>query len=290
MVILRLTWFCLLFASVYAGGGARAQTETKSERDLKGLVQRQRELLDRAEEADDQSAMEDLRPQFQTLIFDYERFLRENPKYVPGYVSYGLLLGQDIVGEPKRAVALLLKANELDPNIPLVKNQIGNYLAEDGKPLEAINYYLSAAELAPDESLYHYQVGLLLTTARSDFETSGDWTRETLTATSHRAFKRAYELSPANFEYGYRFAQSFYDLAEPDWAKALAAWKGLEKSAGTELGRQAVRLQEANVMIHQGAYSSARESLMAIDDIDLRAQRDELLLQLNDVSGPREGR
>ena len=227
--------------------------------------------------------MDDLRPQFQTLVFDYERFLRENPRYVPGYVSYALLLGQELVGEPKRAVALLLKANEMEPNLPLVKNQIGNYLAEQGKPLEAINYYLSATELAPDEPLYHYQVGLLLTVARDDFENSGDWSSETLTATAHRAFGRAYELSSGNFEYGYRYAQSFYDLASPDWDQALSAWRALEKKAETKLGRNAVRLQEANVMINQRNYLDARQLIVGIDDLDLRPQRDELLLKLNEV-------
>ena len=50
----------------------------------------------------------------------------------------------------KQAVAILLKANQLDPDIPLVKNELGNYLAEEGKPLEALNYYLSAVKLEPE--------------------------------------------------------------------------------------------------------------------------------------------
>lgn len=237
-------------------------------------------LLEIAGDADEQAEIDDVRPQIQRLVFDYERFLRDNPNFAPGYVSFALLLGSEVVDERRRAAALLLKANELDPRIALVKNQLGNYLAEEGKPLEAISYYLAAAEIEPDEPLYHYQIGLLLAVARSDFEGSGDWDSATITKTAHEALGRAYSMAPSNFEYGYRYAQSFYELPEPNWSAALEAWRSLEALSNTDLGRQAVLLQQANVRLLMGDQNEAARLLDRVTLGDLQAQREELRKRL----------
>jgi tetratricopeptide (TPR) repeat protein len=110
-----------------------------------------------------------------------------------------------------------------------VKNQLGGYLAEEGKPLEAAPYFLAAIKLAPDEPIYHYQLATLLVEARDDFIRSGAWTRATLDEAMTTGFKRAAELAPERFEFGYRHAESFYDLAKPDWPTALKAWAALEE-------------------------------------------------------------
>src|SRR5688572_1063817 len=119
--------------------------------DLKVLVEKQRELLAQAAKKTSAAEMEDLRGPIQDLVFGYEDYLKKYPEVAAGYVSYAMLLGQPVLDERKRAAALLLKANKLDPNLPIVKNQLGNYLAEEGKPLDALNYYLSAVKLAPEE-------------------------------------------------------------------------------------------------------------------------------------------
>ena len=119
-------------------------------------------------------------------------------------------------GHAPGSAAILLKANQLDPNLPIVKNQLGNYLAEEGEPIEAANYFISAIRLAPNEPLYHYQLGTLLTEARDDFLKSGQWTRAQLDQTMQEAFRHAAELAPDNIAFAYRYAYSFYDLAEPN--------------------------------------------------------------------------
>src|SRR5208282_5215792 len=119
----------------------------------------------------------------------YESLLRDNPDFAAGYASYGYMLWR--VGARKEAVAILLKANQLDPDIPLVKNELGNYLAEEGKPMEALNYYLAAIKLEPGEPLYHYQLGTLLYEARDDFMKSGEWTRASIDKAMFEAFRKA---------------------------------------------------------------------------------------------------
>ena len=156
--------------------------------DLKALVERQRGLLAAAGSKASQAELEDLHMQFQELCNDYERFLDKYPNLAAGYVSYALFLNKPVIDERKRAAVLLLKANQLNPDLPVVKNQLGNYLVEQGKPIEALNYYLSAVKLAPKEPLYHYQIGALLTEARDDFLKAGEWTRATLDKTMQDAF------------------------------------------------------------------------------------------------------
>jgi len=88
-----------------------------------------------------------------------------------------------------------------------------------------------------------------LTEARDDFLKSGDWTRPQLDAAMHNAFKRAAELAPDRFEFAYRYAESFADLATPDWDAALKEWSALEEKAPTPIERQVMRLHAANIFI-----------------------------------------
>jgi hypothetical protein len=45
------------------------------------------------------------------------------------------------------------------------------------------------------------------------------------------AFRTASELAPDRIEFTYRYAESFYDMQDPDWSAALKAWEGLEANA-----------------------------------------------------------
>jgi tetratricopeptide (TPR) repeat protein len=240
---------------------------------LKELVTRQDALLTALgkEGADEDNIKRDI----QTLIFDYDDFLRAHPAFVPGYVTYGLLLGK--VGMRRESSVILLKANQLDPNLPIVKNQLGNYLAEEGEPVEAANYFIAAIQLAPEEPLYHYQLGTLLAEARDDFLKSGQWSRAQLDKAMREAFKHAAELAPDNFAFAYRYAESFYDLAEPDWDEALKIWGALEERADPGLEKETIRLQAANILIKQKKFDHARLLLLAVDSEQLQAQKQKLL-------------
>jgi tetratricopeptide (TPR) repeat protein len=243
---------------------------------LKELVKRQDALLAAAgrEDAD----MDNVKRDIQTLMFDYDDFLRIYPTFAPGYVTYGLLLGK--VGMRRESASILLKANQLDPNLPLVKNQLGNYLAEEGEPIEAANYFISAIRLAPNEPLYHYQLGTLLTEARDNFLKSGQWTRAQLDQTMQEAFRHAAELAPDNITYAYSYAFSFYDLAEPEWDEALRVWGALEDRVSPGLEKETIRLQAANILIKQKKFDHARMLLGTVTAEKLQEQKQKLLDQL----------
>lgn len=272
----RLLLFSTAFALAPALFGAG---ESMSERELKRIVKRERTVLEAANTNAEQIDEKNVRLQLQEIVGDYEALLKRDPEFVPTYVAYGLLLGK--VGETKRAAELFLKANKLDDQLAVVKNQLGNYCAEDGKFQEALAYYLAATELEPTEALYHYQIGALLHEYRDQFVKAGRFTMADLQKQSARAFAKATECAPDNIGYAYRHAESFYDQTEPDWAAALAAWQALEARMKSPLEKQTIQLHEANVLLKLGRSPEARTLLDGVTETALQSNKEKLVAQLN---------
>jgi hypothetical protein len=133
-----------------------------------------------------------------------------------------------------------------------VKNELGNYFAEEGQAARGAQLLPSAIKLEPGEPLYHYQLGSLLYEARDDFLKSGEWTRAAVDHSMQEAFRSAAELAPDRIEFSYRYAESFYDMQDPDWAAALRPGRVLRRRAQSEIERQTMRLHEANVLLSMG--------------------------------------
>jgi tetratricopeptide (TPR) repeat protein len=254
------------------------ESETMAGKALKQLVERQQELLADAAKENPNFDQNNFQMQMEQVCRGYEELLRANPRMAEGYTAYGYLLSK--LDQRKQSISMLLKANQLNPDQPLVKNQIGNYLAESGKPLDALPYYLAAIKLAPKEPLYHYQLGTLLSEARDEFLKSGEWKREAIDHAIHDAFGQAATLAPDRIEFTYRYAESFYEMEVPDWEGALKAWGDLEAKAPTPVERETMRLHIANVWIKKGSPERAKAVLATIMDPALQKQKEKLVAQL----------
>lgn len=258
---------------------ARAQeSDTLAGRSLRQLVVRQQELLAEAAKDNPNFDQTNFQMQMEQVCRGYEELLRANPKMASGFASYGYLLSK--LDQRKQAIAMLLKANQLDPDQPMVKNQIGNFIAEEGKPLDALPYFLAAIKLAPKEPLYHYQLGTLLSEARDDFLKSGEWKRDAIDRAIHEAFGQAATLAPERIEFTYRFAESFYEMETPDWDEAMKAWTELEEKAPTTVERDTMRLHQANIWIKKGEPEQAKAVLGTVSDPALQKQKEKLVAQL----------
>lgn len=273
----------LLAAALLAGlsleaAEAPARAETMAEKTLKDIVARQRDLLGRAEKEGDHLDVAWLRGELQSVINSYDILIQKSPDFAPAYVAYGMLLGQ--VGMTREAVGILLKANQLDKEIPVVKNEIGRFLAEDGKLVEALPWIMAALDLEPSQPLYHYHLGKLLTEGRDDFIKTGQFTRASLDKAMLQAFARAAELAPTNFAYAYRHAEAYYDLETPQWDDALVLWRKLDAGVETPLEHQTLWLHQANVLIKQGKADEARALVAKVTDPALAKQKQTLLDQL----------
>jgi tetratricopeptide (TPR) repeat protein len=256
----------------------QAATETMSERTLKDIVTRQKNIFARAEAEKEHLDEAWLRGELQSVINSYDVLIQKAPDFAAAYVAYGMLLGQ--VGMTREAVGMLIKANQLDGEIPVVKNEIARFLAEDGKIVDAVPWLTAAIELAPREPLYHYHLGKLLTEGRDDLIATGQFTRAKLDESMLEAFKRAAELAPDNFAYVYRAAEAYYDLETPRWDDALKAWSALEEKADPGVEQQTIRLHAANVLIKLGAVDHARTLIATVTEAPLQKQKQTLLDEL----------
>ena len=81
-------------------------------------------------------------------------------------------------------------------------------------------------------------------------------------------------------KFTYRYAESFYDMKDPDWAEALKAWGGLEARAQSDIERQTMRLHEANVLITMGRNADAGKVLDTVTDPRLDLQKQKLVARL----------
>lgn len=270
-----------LFAAVLLLAGVlnSSAAETLAERSLKEVVERQKQLFDRAEKEGEQLDEARFAGEAKAIASSYDILIQKNPDFAPAYVAYGLFLGK--IDMTKAAVAMLLKANKLDPNIPLVKNQLAKHLAEDGKPLEALPYLTAAIDLAPNEPLYHFHLGQLLLAAREDFLHEGGWTRAALDKSMLEAFQRAADLSPADLSLAYQHAKAYYEIDPPRWEEALAVWEKVGARATTETLRQLVKLQRANILVKLDRRGEARALLDQVTDLQLTGEKQRLLEALS---------
>jgi tetratricopeptide (TPR) repeat protein len=255
-----------------------ASAETLSEKSLKEIVARERNIFARAEKEGGELDEAWLRGELQSVINSYDVLIQKSPDFAAAYVAYGVLLGK--VGMTREAVGILLKANKLDPNIPLVKNEMARHLAEDGRMVEAQPWLIAAIDLEPNEPLYHYHLGKLLAEGREEFVSTGQFTRAALDKAMLDAFKRAAALAPDNFAYAYRAAEAYYDLEIPNWDEALAAWSALEERAKPGIEKETIRLQAANVLLKLGRTEHAEALLTTVSESVLMKQKQTLLDQL----------
>ena len=255
-----------------------ARAETMAEKTLKEIVARQRNIFARAEKEGEHLDEAWLRGELQSVINSYDILIQKSPDFAPAYVTYGMLLGQ--VGMTREAVGILLKANKLDANIPLVKNQLAKHLAEDGKPVEALPWIMAAIDLEPKEPLYHYHLGLLLLEGREDFIRTGHFTRPALDQAMLAAFQHAAEYAPDKFAYAYRHAEAYADLEKPQWDEALKRWAALEERAKPGIEQETIRLQAANILLKLGQTDKARVLLAMVSEKVLLKQKQTLLDQM----------
>lgn len=258
--------------------------ETLAERKLRQLVNEEKRILEGSQRADGSYDEDLLESRYQGLVHRYDAFIQENPEFAAGFVAYGRALER--IGEEKGANAMYLRANRIDPNIPLVKNQLGNYLVERGDYADALPYYLAAIELDPGEPLYHYQLGSLLHHFQEEFVSREIFERQVLDEKMLEAFREAARLAPRQVAFSYRYAEAFYDLEHPQWDEALRQWQELEKKVSPGVEQQAIFLHQAEVLAHQGEIERASALLEQVKEPVLRQNRQTLIEKLETAAEP----
>lgn len=244
------------------------------------LNEREQEAYKRYDTALAAGDVDRVKQELQSIIDGYESLIGQAPDFAPAYISYGLMLNR--TGNDAESYAMFLKADQLDPMVPVVKNQLGNYMAETGKYNEALGFFMLAHDLAPKESLYDYQIGQLLVAYRKFFIDDKLFTPKAIDEKILSHFKRAMKNSPDDSSFRMRYAQAFFDVSNPNWEDALEAWQTLYKYAGSEYEQQIVRLYTARVRYELGHFTAARKLLEKIDHPSLEESKATIVSALNE--------
>ncbi len=246
---------------------------------LKQLNEREQNAYERFQKSMADEDVHSIKTELQSIVDGYERLISASPDYAAAFISYGMMLHR--IGERELSYAMLARADELDPNHAIVKNQLGNYQAEEGKYPEALAFYQMAIDLKPDEPLYHYQVGNLLFAYRKLFIDDKLFLPNGIDLEIQSRFREAAILAPAHLPYRLRYAQSFFDVSQPNWEAALEEWQQLVALAGDEGEKQMMQLYMARARFLMGHHTAARKIIKGIHDPSLDHSKDLLLKEIN---------
>ena len=253
-------------------------TDLATER-LGDIVEREVRFYERIRNDPDFYSASEVERRVGDILEAYQSFLADNPDDVEALILYGKLLRR--VDEPEAAFGAFLKADALDPKIAVVKQQIGTYLAETGKAKSALPFYLQAVELEPDTAVYHFGLGQLLAEFRDTFLKEAIFTPDALDREMLKAFRKAAQLDPDNFDFQMRLGEAYYDLSSPDWKGALLHWNALAKHIDDPLRIEIVNLHRARVLGELGRHKEARELANSIEDPALQFSKEQVLQYLS---------
>ena len=252
-----------------------------------GLVARQSAIFRLIENNRDPLKEGDLQLRLNELIHEWELLLTDNPDEVTAYIFYGKLLRK--VEQKEHAHRMFAQANRLDPNIAVVNQQIGNYLAEDGDYGLALGYFLKAIELSPKTALYSFQLGELLFHFRDHYVADEILDRPTIERQMLAAFQTAAQLEPGNRDFQFRYAEAFYDLETPDWEAALAAWEAVGKTVSPGIETEAVQLHRARALVRLGRRTEARTLAENVTEPSLQKSKEQVLELMSEAEEAQEG-
>jgi tetratricopeptide (TPR) repeat protein len=260
--IIALVTFCLIVHSGKSVTGRTVNTSAEptgislAQTKLAAIVAQEERLFLSASSQTPVNEKE-LTRKIQNLVSDYESYLADNPKDQTALILYGKFLRR--VDQPGPATGMFLKADKIDPDIAVIKQQIANYLAEEGRVAEALPYLLRAVELSPQTAVYHHQLGSFLFLFQEELIRLGITNRISNDRNMVIAFREASKLSPGNFDYRVRYAQSFFDVANTDWEEALVVWKELSNEyKRTREESEYLLLCQARVLLELGRQAEAK--------------------------------
>ena len=268
-----LTVSFLALASLACG-----QSSDLASNRLLAIAEKESKIYQKIAEDPEFYSDDDLDRRINELVQSYRTYLLDQPDDVSAYILYGKLLRR--VEENEQAFLAFLKADELDPEIAVIKQQIGNHLAEEGKGKAALTFYLRAVDLEPETAVYHFALGQLIYDFREEFIKESIFTLDALEREMLKAFRSAAALEPDNFDYQMRLGEAYYDLTSPDWKSALIHWNKLSKVATTTLQTEILSLHRARVLGQLGRAEEANKQLAKVINPALQNSKQQVLEEI----------
>ena len=283
-----LTSTTLLLCS-YAGIAETNNPTTLAAQRLSKILERQQFFLNNASKPNRRLDQDELTRRAQEIVTSFESYLNDNERDVNALILYGKFLRK--MDQSRQATGLFLEAEKIDPRLAVIKQHIGNYLVEEGRLADALPYLLKATQLEPKQPIYHHQLGTFLFLFGEDLVTLGIASFETNSKSMHQAFRAASKLAPNNFEYKLRFAQSFFDVPNPNWSEALQTWQKLRAQARERplQEREYLAIGEAKTLSELRREEEAKVILKTITSPALRKTRENIIKGLDQKQKKKSG-
>lgn len=147
--------------------------------------------------------------------------------------------------------------------------------------MEAMAFYNMAIDLRPEEPMYHYQLGNLLFAYKKFFIDDKLFLPDGIDLEIQTKFREAAMLAPAHLPYRLRYAQSFFDVARPNWEAAIEEWQQLVDFVESPEEKQMMQLYMARTRFLMGHHTAARKIVNRIDEPSLEHSKQLLIDEIN---------
>ncbi len=209
----------------------------------------------------------------------YKLFIKTHPTHARAHLTYASFLTD--IGKEDESLSLLIKATELDPNLPAAWNNLANYYGHFGEVKKAFGHYERAIEIAPKESVYYHNFGTTVFLFRKDVREHYQITEEEVFDKALKLYEKALALDPKNFDLAEDIAQTYYGIRTQDVpsrmarpAAALKAWRYAETLAPSDFEKQGVFVHKARALIELMQFNDARQQLEQVNLPIYRELRD----------------
>lgn len=245
-------------------------------------------------------AQEELRAArlMETALFARQAGAEEWAKLERVYVELGTRFPRDAAiknahgeflwtrGEQTRAMQAWLAAEQLAPEDAVVLAHLGDGFLAAGEARKAAGYYARAVKSAPDNAAFHHHYANVAFIFRHELLEAAHPDADSRLREALAHFAEAARLAPLDPEYARAYAETFYSVPQPDWRAALRAWQHFHDISPR---KDFALLNLARVQIHLGELPEARASLGRIQSPEfhrLKARLEERIQALPAAQSP----
>ena len=171
------------------------------------------------------------------------------------------------LGEPARAVEMWEAAAAIDPKNAVVLDHLASHWLALGEIRKSAGLYARAVSSAPGNAAYHFAYANVTFLFRHELLSDAQPNEEAVLRHSLANFAEASRLAPLNAEYARAYAETFYNLPNPDWKAALAAWQYF---AGISPRTDFAQANLARIHLKLGQLDAARTCLERIQGADFQ--------------------
>lgn len=215
---------------------------------------------------------------------EYEDFIQKHPDHARARIAYASLL--EDLGDEAGEMQQLLKASEIDPTIPSVWNNLGNYYGENGPITNAFICYEKAIRLNPTEAVYYHNFGDTVFLYRKDVKEYYHINEQQVFDKALGLYSNAMKFDPTNFYLASDIAETYYGIRPLRTNEAFLAWTNALNLAHDEIEREGIYVHLARLKIQTGKFPQAHQLLDAVTNSMYNALKNRLVRNLNEKEHP----